>query len=284
MQSSPLLFGLFLLGWGSVACGAKSHDDDATDSGGKGGQGGSAGLGAAGGQGATGGLGAGGMTVSCPDPNDPIDPTALIDDFEDGNGLVFQVDKRNGSWWTAADATGGTLVPAQSELTDMPAPPEMLPEPRCGSRYAMRMTGQGFTDWGADLGVALASGTRPNGEFGTISYDASARTGVDFWARVGDTSTNSVLFLVTDSNSEPDGGVCTVGGGTGKECYDAFGVNLTQLDTTWHHYRIPFSGLSQRNFGVVADGVVTKAVYNLTFDFVSATDPFDFWLDDISFY
>lgn len=284
MQHTPLLFGLFLLGFGSVACGAKSHGDDESMSG-SGGQGGSGGLAAAGGLGAAGGMpGAAGMAMVCPDPNAVIDPTAMIDDFEDGDGLVLPIDKRNGSWWTAADDTGGTLVPEQSAITNLPATPEMLPEPRCGSRYAMRITGEGFTDWGADLGVALASGTRPNGELGAVPYDASARTGVDFWARIGDTSTNSVFFEVTDSNSEPDGGVCTVGGGTGKECYDGFGVNLTALDTTWHHYRIPFSGLSQRNFGVKADGVATTAVYNLTFNFLSATDPFDFWLDDISFY
>ncbi|HTQ03553.1 MAG TPA: hypothetical protein VMI54_06840 [Polyangiaceae bacterium] len=282
MHTSPLLFGLFLLGLGSVACGAKSNDDRAPASGGQGGQGGSAGMTAAGGLGAAAGMG--GMAITCPDPSDPIDPTAMIDDFENGSGLLPLVDKRNGSWWTAADDTGGTLVPEQSAITNMPAAPEMLPQPRCGSHYAMRITGEGFTDWGADLGVALAAGTRPNGEEGAVPYDASARTGVDFWARIGDTSTNSVFFEVSDSNSEPDGGICMVGGGTGKECYDGFGVNLTSLDTTWHHYRIPFSGLSQRNFGVKADGVVTNAIYNITFNFLSATDPFDFWLDDISFY
>jgi hypothetical protein len=278
MQTSPLLLGLFLLGFGSAACGAKSRDDDASDAGGKAGQGGSGGVGA------TGGLGSGGMAVTCPDPNDAIDPTAVIDDFEDGDGLVVPVDGRTGSWWTAADATGGTVFPEQSELTNMPAPPEKLPEPHCGSHYAMRITGQGFTDWGAELGVALASAPGPDGVYATVAYDASGRTGVDFWARIGDTSTNSVFFEVSDSNSEPDGGVCTVGGGTGKECYDSFGVSLTQLDTSWHHYRIPFSGLSQRNFGVVADGVVKTAIYNLTFNFLSATDPFDFWLDNVSFY
>lgn len=286
MQTAPLLFGLFLLGFGSVACGAQSNGHDAAASGGKG-QGGAGGLGTSSGLGGAGGLasaGMGGMPLVCPDPNATVDPTAMIDDFEDGDGLVLVVDGRNGGWWTAADATGGTLVPAQTSLTNMPPTPERLAEPRCGSHYAMRITGEGFTDWGAILGVGLAYGTRPNGQPGTVPYDASARTGVDFWARVGDTSTNNVFFEVTDSNSEPDGGVCDVNGGIGTECYDHFGVNLTNLDTSWHHYHIPFSGLSQRNFGVKADGVVTSAVYNLAFAFLSATDPFDFWVDDISFY
>lgn len=283
MRSSPLLFGLFLLGSGGVACGAKSNDDDAATSGAHGGMSGSGGFGATGGLGAA--SGAGGMTLlTCPDATDPIDPTALIDDFEDGDGLVPHVDGRSGAWWTAADDTGGTLVPEQTAITNMPATPEPLSEPRCGSHFALRVSGEGFTDWGASFGVALASGTRPNGENGAVAYDASSRTGVDFWARIGDTSTNAALFEVTDSNSEPDGGVCKADGAVGEQCYDSFGLNLTNLDTSWHHYRIPFAGLSQRNFGVKADGVVTTAIYNLTFNFLNANDPFDFWLDDISFY
>src|SRR5262249_44657639 len=37
--------------------------------------------------------------VTCGDPNAPIDPTAALDDMEDGNFLILQVGGRNGAWW-----------------------------------------------------------------------------------------------------------------------------------------------------------------------------------------
>jgi len=254
-----------------AGCGAKSSDDD---------------DGSAGNNGQAGSDGGTPMQpmIVCPDPSEAIDPTAMIDDFEDGEPRLPERDGRNGGWWTAADTTvGATMVPQQSELSGELAPPELLPEPRCGSRYAMRVSGQGFTDWGAVLGMSFVFGTRPNGEDGATSYDASSRTGVDFWAKIGDTSTNQVRYQVSDSNSEPDGGKCVVMGGSGLECFDSFGTDLTQLDTTWHHYRIPFAGLSQRDFGLQASGLVTTEVYQVTFNFLTAS-PFDFWVDDIMFY
>lgn len=220
----------------------------------------------------------------CPSPIEIIDPTATIDDFEDQNGSLVPVNGRDGGWWTAGDTTpGATIVPEKSELTGLEATPEAIPGGHCGSSFAMRITGQGFLDWGAILGLNFAYGTRPNGESGGVEYDASGRTGVDFWARIGDTSTNQVRLAFGDANSEPDGGVCVEDGDVGENCYDSFGVYLTQLDTEWHHYRVPFAGLSQRDFGVPADGVDVEHLYTLTFNF----DPgaiFDFWVDDVMFY
>jgi hypothetical protein len=259
-----------------VACGGSSKgddDDDGAGAGGKGGMGGMAGT-----------AGSGGMAPAlvCPDPNEPIDPTALIDDLEDGNPQIL-IGDQTGGWWTAADDTGGTIVPEQSEVTGELAPPEPLLEERCGSKMAMRVTGQGFTDWGAVMGLNFFWGPNDQGVADVLPYDASSRTGIEFWAKIGDTSTNQVRYQVSDSNSEPAGGVCVEDGGAGKNCYDSFGTDLTGLSTAWRHYKIPFAGLSQRNFGVPADGVVTTAIYQITFNFMTPS-PFDFTVDDISFY
>jgi hypothetical protein len=275
MRHQALLFGFWLAGFCLSGCGATS-DDDAPAAAGKVGRGGSSG---------SGGMASMSSSVqSCPDPSVAVDPTAMIDDFEDGDPTVLPIDNRNGAWWTAADDTGGSIVPEQTSLSNQLAAPEQLAEPRCGSHYAMRVSGFGFTDWGALLGVSLKYGTEPDGTDGALPYDVSTRAGVDFWAKIGDTSTNGVRYEISDSNSEPAGGVCVDGGGTGKDCYDSFGTNVLNLDTTWRHYRIPFSQLSQRNFGVQAPALLTTAVYQITFNFLSATDPFDFWVDDISFY
>jgi hypothetical protein len=220
--------------------------------------------------------------IACPDASEPIDPTAMIDDFEDGDGYLVNVP--DGGWWTAGDGTlGATMVPEQTEISGMLATPERLPEPRCGSLFAMRVTGQGFTDWGAVMGMNFGYGANADGTEGPYPYDASSRTGVDFWAMIGDTSTNQVRYQVSDVNSEPIGGKCVDGGGSNLQCYDSFGTDLTQLSTTWRRYRIPFAGLAQRDFGLPADGVVKDQIYQITFNFLTSS-PFDFWVDDLQFY
>jgi hypothetical protein len=211
----------------------------------------------------------------CSGSDEAIDPTQLIDDMEDRNASVLMTGDRTGGWWSAGDDTAGaTIVPALGE----PALPELIPGGRCGSQYAMRVTGQGFADWGAVLGVNLAYDSS-----GGVFYDGSAYEGISFWARIGDTSTNTMRFAVSDQNSEPKGGKCVEDGGVGKECFDSFGVTINALDTTWKHYEVPFSGLSQRNFGLPADALDTSTLYVVGFN-VEPNSVFDLWVDDVAFY
>ena len=67
-------------------------------------------------------------------------------------------------------------------------------------------------------------------------------------------------------------------------CYDTLGVDLTQLDTTWRQYRIPFGGLTQRNFGLPRHRARHAAASTRSSSASTRSTPFDFWLDDISFY
>ena len=217
-------------------------------------------------------------SISCGDPNQPIDPTALIDDMEDGNFMAAMIGGRSGSWWAGGDAT-----PGASMQPDGNAPPEPIPGGRCGSHYAMHVTGNGFNDWGATLSVSFKYGTNDAGAMGLLPYDAHFRTGVTFWARIGDTSTNQVRFAVADEHARPEAGICVVNGSQGQTCYDTFGVDFTELDTTWKQYRIPFAGLGQRGFGVAAPTVDTQQLYDLEFTFYPGR-VFDFWVDDIAFY
>jgi hypothetical protein len=217
-------------------------------------------------------------TINCGDPNQPIDPTALIDDMEDGNFQAAMVGGRSGSWWA-----GGDTTPGASMQPDGNAPPELIPGGRCGSRYAMHVTGTGFNDWGAMVTVSFGFGANAAGVQGLLPYDAHTRTGITFWARIGDTSTNQIRFAVSDEHARPEAGICVVNGTIGQECYDTFGVDFTQLATEWHQYRIPFAGLSQRNFGVQAPTVDTTQLYDIEFTFYAGRI-FDFWVDDIYFY
>jgi hypothetical protein len=233
--------------------------------------------------GGDGGGGAGAVNVTpdlgmqfCGDPNMAIDPTAAIDDMEDRDFVILN---RSGAWWAGGDTTpGGSIVPSGN------AAPEPIAGGRCGSQYASHVTGHGFNDWGAVLSMSFRYGSPGDGGADEIlPYDAHFRQGLTFWARIGDTSTNQVRLALSDKYSRPEGGICVVDGGQGTGCYDTFGVQLTKLDTSWHEYRIPFGGLSQRMFGIPEPALDTSTLFTIEFAFAGGA-VFDFWIDDISFY
>jgi len=128
-------------------------------------------------------------------------------------------------------------------------------------------------------------GAVDGGTQGLLPYDAHIRTGLTFWARIGDTSAAQVRLSVSDKYTRPEGGLCDVSASatTTTACYDNSGVDLAPLGQTWTQYRIPFGGLAQRNFGLREASVDTSSIYTIQFDFYP-NEIFDFWLDDISFY
>jgi hypothetical protein len=146
----------------------------------------------------------------------------------------------------------------------------------------MHVTGQGYSMW-AVLSVSMGWGAVDGGAEGVLPNDNSFRTGVTFWARIGDTSSNQVRLAISDKYSRPEGGLCVENGPMDVACYDTHGVDLTQLDTTWRQYRIPFGGLTQRAFGLKRDHLDASSIYTVEFQF-NPSSIFDFWLDDISFY
>lgn len=231
----------------------------------------------------SGAAGAIASNVSCPDHSGPIDPTALIDDMEAGSSALPMEGGRNGSWWAGGDmlSPGATITP------DNDAPSALIPNGgRCGSLHAKHVTGVGFTSW-AILTATLTYGPIDGGVYAAMPYDAHIRTGLTFWARIGSPSINKVRFAVSDKYTRPEGGICdsdTTTATTKTACYDTAGVDLT-LTTTWTQFQIPFGGLGQRNFGYPEPqmGPDTSAIYTIDFNFYPTT-PFDFWLDDISFY
>jgi hypothetical protein len=218
------------------------------------------------------------VVMNCGDMSQPIDPTALIDDMETPDFMTARSGGRTGAWWAGGDPSspGAAIVP----MGDVAA--EMIPGGRCGSKYAMHETGQGFTVWAA-LSVSMGWGSQDGGAEGLLPNDNSFRTGVTFWARIGDTSSDQVRFAISDKYSRPEGGICVDGGAMDVACYDTFGVGLTQLSTDWKQYRIPFGGLTQRNFGLPEPKLDPSSIYTIEFQFNPVT-PFDFWVDDISFY
>jgi hypothetical protein len=228
------------------------------------------------------GAGGGSGLINCNAISDPIDPTALVDDMEAPDYTTVMQEGRNGAWWAGGDTEAGSAANNAEIQPNGDAPAEAIPGGRCGSMYAMRITGHGFTSW-AVLSVSMGWGAVDGGAEDLRPYDASDRRGITFWARIGDTSSDRVRVAFSDKYSRPQGGICVEGGATDVACYDLFGVELTQLSTTWKPYRIPFSGLSQRAFGLPRPELDASSIY--TIEFAPAPNAiFDFWVDDVNFY
>jgi hypothetical protein len=232
-------------------------------------------------QNVAGAAGGGSAGASCGDPTLAVDPTAMIDDMESPAPPTLLGAQSGGEWWAGGDDESKTVGATITPDGDVSADP--IPAGRCGSKYAVHVTGQGFQSW-SEVSASFGWGSRDGGPDQLLPYDAHTRTGLTFWARVGDTSTASVRLNVTDKYSNDNGGICdkTVASGD-TACYDHFGVSLSGLDTGWTQYRIPFAGLSQQLFGLPRPSVDTADLYSIDFLFPVGS-VFDFWVDDISFY
>jgi hypothetical protein len=222
-----------------------------------------------------GGTGGGNL---CNDPNASIDPTAIIDDMEASDPPTIRAGGRTGGWWAGGDpnSIGATIVPNGD------APAETIPGGRCDSRNAVHVTGQGFNEW-AVVSVSMGWGSVDGGAEALLPHDAHFRTGVAFWARIGDTSTNQVRFSISDQYTRPEGGICVPNGAPEVACFDHFSVVLAGLGTTWKRFQIPFGGLGQQGFGLPRPALDTTSIYTIEYLFPIGS-VFDFWVDDITFY
>jgi hypothetical protein len=202
-----------------------------------------------------------------------VDPTLLIDDLEDGDHLVAPVGVRNGGWWVASDGSSTTTPPS-----DQAPDPERILGGRCESESAMRVTGTGFTGWGAVLSTTFRYVDE------TVPFDASGFRGITFWARVGEENESPIRAQVQDSSTHLNGDICNPEPQTPDECYNGFGATLLTISTKWQKFELDFSTLTQREgWGYQADAVDTSALYTLEWT-LDPNRTFDLWVDDIWFY
>jgi hypothetical protein len=202
-----------------------------------------------------------------------VDPTLLIDDMEDGDAFIAAVGDRNGSWWLATDMTDGTVTPQADEY----APPERILGGRCGSKYAMRVTGEGFKEWGATLVTDF--------RFTDVAepIDATAYRGVMMWARAGESNASPIRVQFQDGNTYPPGGVCDPDPTAEEACFNGFGSALLPVSTEWQLYKFEFARMGQRDFGLRTDALDASMLYAIEIGVVQET-VFDYWVDDIWFY
>lgn len=170
-------------------------------------------------------------------PADPVAPTLLVDDLEDGDEWSLPLPGGRARWRIFNDAT-----PGSAQYPDCPRPTEELIELDGGvtSERAMRTSGCGFRSWGAGIELSFRSGPPDCAS----PFDASGYDGIEFWIDIlGSNETGPVTFQLNTTRTVPvgDGGNCTQG------CYgNSFRDNPRSYTNGWTKVRIPFYELRQR--------------------------------------
>jgi len=186
---------------------------------------------------------------------DTSGPRVLIDDLEDQDTSILPRDGRQGSWFAFDDGSGGTRTE-----------PMLTPTTRGTSKSAICISGQGFTGWGGGVAFDL------NNPGGTRQlYDASAYTGISFWARGLATPFRA---MVVDEYSDPAPMLCS-------GCYDHFQAPFTPTDD-WKEYTLSWPQLKQQGFGDMQPNVCAADIFALQFQW-SGSAPFELCLDDVAF-
>lgn len=192
-----------------------------------------------------------------PSPDNP-----RIDDFEDGDAQIHRVFERDGWWWVSADETAGTLSPARGAER-----PSALPE----GGFAMHFAADGFTEWGAILGMSLEW----SGDGVSCAFNASAYEGIRFRAR--GTGSLPVEIALPETNGPGGDGRsrCT------ESCWDHYKV-LRQLTEDWSQHEVRWGDLQQGGWG---KPVPFDAEHLLGILFSPKPDdlPVDAWIDDLEF-
>ena len=187
--------------------------------------------------------------------------TPLIDDFERPDAWILTADGRRGSWVTYDDGTGTQSPPSHSALL-----PARLPGGRGASRHGLHVTGTRFTKWGVTFGTELAD---------AACYDASAYSGVRFWAKgPGEVRVGLQMIDVQDAKH---GGLCSA------DCYDTH-RKIIELGAAFREYRVRWDELHQLYEAGPPAAFDPKRVRFLEFGVAPEHTPFDLWIDDVAFF
>jgi endoglucanase len=195
-------------------------------------------------------------------------PEALIDDGEDNNNQVAVNDGRSGYWYTYVDSVGSSITPTAGSAGGIFT---WTAGGANGSAFAARMNG--------NIGAApvVFAGMGMNFADPKGPYDASKYQGVAFWAKKGVGATANVRIKFPDSNTDPDGGVCSA-------CYNDHGRNIKLADE-WEEFFMPFYSLSQeKGWGSPkTSSVESTGLYSLQFQVNEKGATYDVWVDDLRF-
>ncbi|HEX2673749.1 MAG TPA: carbohydrate binding domain-containing protein [Polyangiaceae bacterium] len=194
-------------------------------------------------------------TAKCIADNVVVAPADIIDDFEDGDFTVAQLGGRNGNWYVYSDKTpAGTLGF------------DVVGIARGASLKGIHTKGKDFTNWGSGMGVNMQAS-------GTTGYNASAYSGVTFWARAA--AAQSVLVVFPDVDTDPTGGLCT-------SC-DHHYNKAVQVSTGWQRFTVNFADLALEG-GTVPQPTAFKpeGLISVQFRFAPGQN-YELFIDDLAF-
>jgi hypothetical protein len=219
--------------------------------------------------------------------NVAVDDT-LIDDFEDGDGLIAPIGRRNGGWFVFNDGSG-TQTPAPGT----PVVPEVLDT---SAQFMLHTTGTGFAPQGTVLpdgtsafGAGVGASLVFDATTGKIApYDASQYGGIQFTFSTKSSPDLALIvsFLIGTSATTPVdlGGTCTEG------CFDDFGfVGFVPPGEFTFSGGFDWGALRQQGFGTPATfdpATILNVKWIVAFPNFgqsAASDSFDFRLDDVAF-
>jgi hypothetical protein len=148
-----------------------------------------------------------------------------IDDLEDGDTLICRrFAGRTGGWYAFGDGSPtGELTQSSKDF----APTRIEDGSRGTSRYAARLSGSGFTIFGAIMGFNLLFPVQP--------FDARGLGGVTFWMR--STVPVAVDFPTEETVPANEGGQCQ------NDCNQHFSFQITAPAPGWVKYEVPFNAL-----------------------------------------
>ena len=193
----------------------------------------------------------------------------LIDDLEDDNNAIAMLGQRAGFWYTYNDGSSLQIPPSGATL---PFPPTAGGH---SVNFSAHTSGPAFTLWGAGLGLDFNNKTgKP------CPYNASAYSGIKFWAKGSPTVRATVKTPALIPVAA--GGTCV--GTAASACEDYFGM-ATPLTAAWAQYTLGFEGagaVTQDTWGVRAAFDKTQ-ILSVQFQ-VAVGAPFDFSIDDVTFY
>jgi hypothetical protein len=194
----------------------------------------------------------------------PPSDTALLDDFEDGDGKLFKGFEREGYWFSVSDKTeGATVKPMGTFLAERLPQAEATGE----NRFAAHLSASGQKDWGAAWGTTLAwvrKGVR-------CPLNLSSFAGLRFRAK--GPGTIRAQLAVPEVQAKEYGGVCM------DRCYDAHG-KVFVLSDRWETYAMRWDRVQQEGWGAEARFSPARLVQFLI-KVVPKGMPADFWIDDL---
>jgi hypothetical protein len=193
----------------------------------------------------------------------------FIDDFEDNDMFLSPLGERVGNWYTYGDGSG-TAAAAPTAI-----------ERGLSSKRAMRTTGHDFTGWGSGVGVDLNN--MGSGESDKAVYDASAYSGVTFWARAE--SKMTITLVLPDGDTDKAGKKCNMHEDPEVITCDHHYYHSFLVDTTWQRYTFYFADdfpMPEAGNDPVPDALDPSTLVSVQYR-VGANTTYEFYIDDLAF-